>query len=444
MVPDPEAAGAELPGVRCRREPGGSLLHDARRHWLLRARRPVYHALLPHVSFTGQGVEAIWSNAEGRAVLAWCKHATGRTLLVGLDVAEEIVRYTQGDPDEVPRGVHKARWNCSFERANYLFDANLVPGRRSVPWADRLGFTLVDLLARLTGLPLAEPLPQGAVGAVMLTGDDDQAPLCKYQEQLSVVRDLPITYFMLPWTRHTPATLAALPASVEIGVHVDALDDPDHYETLCTRQCRAVRALSGKPARSLRNHGFLSRAYLGHLRAWESSGIALDLNYAGLDGTALTGSFLPCHTRRPDGSWSQHLSLLTTFGDGLLYISKLSPTQARRRIAALAHNIERTHPGVLVFNMHPENIADTRSIHSQIIRLARRKGWMALGAESYLDWLDRWHGVTIREDRCGFIVHSPRAMSGLVLRLPAQRGWDGRALPAWSGDLLIEGRRQSA
>ena len=51
-----------------------------------------------------------------------------------------------------------------------------------------------------------------------------------------------------------------------------------------------------------------------------------------LDGTALTGSFLPFRVRRPDGTWSGHLSLVTAFGDGMRYIGKLTEQQAIKRI----------------------------------------------------------------------------------------------------------------
>ncbi len=253
-------------GVKCQEESGHSFLHESRgRAWW--AKRPrVYQALLRHCSFSGPNIEPIWRNGHGRAVLAWWHHQGRKLLLVGLAVADELVRYTQGDREQPGRVQQRTRFNLDFERANYLFDTNLVPDAPAVPWADRLGFTLVRLLARQSGLPLVDPLPGGAAGLVLLTGDDDQAALATYREQVALLGDFPITYFLLPFTKHTPQTLGELPPSVEFGLHVDALEQPDRYETICAEQAAGVRNLCGRPVRAIRNHGFLNRGYLGHLR----------------------------------------------------------------------------------------------------------------------------------------------------------------------------------
>ena len=96
-----------------------------------------------------------------------------------------------------------------------------------------LGFLIAEQLARLNGLPLIEPLPYGLKGLIILTGDDDQAYLEKYDKQLKLIHGIPITYFLHPLTRHTAETLAKLPSSVEIGVHPDALETPEQYGSLC-------------------------------------------------------------------------------------------------------------------------------------------------------------------------------------------------------------------
>jgi hypothetical protein len=428
-------------GVRCHREGGDSFLYKNRKWWGKKQR--VYQALLPHSSFSGPGIEPIWQNSHGRAVLAWWHHSGHKILLVGLDVADELVRYTQGDPGQPDAVRDRTRFNFDFERANYLFDSNLVPEAHGVPWADRLGYTLVRLLARQSGLPLADLLPGGAQGLVLLTGDDDQAALTAYQEQLAILGGFPITYFLLPFTKHTAQTLAALPASVEFGLHVDALERPDQYETICAEQAAAVRALCGQPVRAVRNHGFLNRGYLGHLRAWEESGLILDVNYAGLDGTALTGSFLPFRIRRPDATWSGHLGLLTAFGDGMRYIGKLTEPQAIQRIDKLAHQIEHSDPGVLVFNMHPENIGDTRQIHRRIMKLGRSPGWRALGVESYLQWLEKWHSLTIRAEGQEIVLHAPRAIDQIVLRQPQPEQWRRVVLETCTGTQILSQLRRA-
>ncbi|MCI0380647.1 MAG: GNAT family N-acetyltransferase [Gemmataceae bacterium] len=412
---EPSHADLAKLGIHCRLESGRAHLYEfAKRSWW-KKKTPVFHALLQHCSFHGPNLEPIWHNAEGRAVLALWHHDGRRILLVGLNLVEEILRHTQGDPKQARKGQGAACHGYAHERAEYLFEPQLLPEFRSTPWADRLGFAIVRALARATGWPLVEPLPGGARGLVLLSGDDDQAALACYREQLELVGDFPITYFLLPFTKHTPQSLAALPSTVEFGLHVDALDHPDRYEEICARQADAVRDLTGKEVRTVRNHGFLNRGYLGHVRAWQDNGLALDVNYSGLDGTALCGSFLPFRVRLSDGSWSSHLSLLSAFGDGMLFIKKWTQEQACRRIEAVAKQVETTDPGVLVFNMHPENIGLTRKIHKAIMSLGRRPGWLAQGVESYLRWHEAWQNLTLRRDGAHFVLSSKTALENVAI-----------------------------
>jgi hypothetical protein len=436
------ARGLDVPGlaeVRCHDESGGQFYYagSPKRRWLFTRPQPAYRALLQHTSFTGDAVEPVWVNDSGRASVAWLNDGPRRTLLVGLNVVEEMIRYRQGDPRKADSSCGKSALGFEFERPIYLFEDQILPAYRTVPWADRLGFFLAEILSRLTGCPLIEPLPGGARGAVLLSGDDDQAWLEKYDEQLRMVGDMPITYFLVPQTKHTGASLARLASNVELGLHPDALEEPQSYDRLCAEQAAQIRNLTGRKIRTVRNHGFLNRGYLGHLRAWEDNGLALDFNYPGVDGTALNGSFLPMRVRRADGSWSGHYSLLTGFGDGMIEALRMSGRQAARRIRRVAGQIEASRPGVLVCNFHPQNVANTAALHREALRLARRSGWVALGAESYLDWLETLEALEIERGDGGFVLTSPRPVAGLVLRVPADGAWQRRALPPWSGRIDV-------
>jgi hypothetical protein len=434
------ARGKARPGseLDVRVESGQQLLWTSEpRSWFKR-RRPAFHALLPHVSFAGPGIRPIWSTSQGRAVLAWRDGADGRALLIGIPVVEELVRHTQGDPTEAERSGVKASWGFSHERPNCLYESQLHGRYRTLPWADFLGFTLAELLAELTDLPLVEPLPNGACGAVLLTGDDDEAYLEKYQEQLRCVGDFPISYFLLPRTRHTPLTLSQLPSNVELGLHVDALGAPEDYAKRCPEQCAAVEQLCGRPVHAVRNHGYLSAGSHGHLSAWERAGLTLDVNVPGLDGTVLTGSLLPFRVRRLDRSWSNHWTLLTAFGDGMLSLANLSQRQAARRIRALGRQVEATRPGVLVFNFHPQNIADTTHLHRTVVELGQRNGWITLGVETYLRWLEARETLRMRR-RPGQPVEliAAREISGMTLRRPFAGEWYRSILPPWSGSRAV-------
>ncbi len=421
--------------IHTRAEPGGALYYPARRQ-LFRAPGPIYHALLPHITFEGAHIAPVWVNKAGRALIAWLHLPGGGApiLLVGLDVVEEIVRYRQGDPAQVERTQDKARFGFDYiERPNYLFDAHILPDHATQPWADHLGYHLAEALARLMGHPLAAPLPGGARGALAFTGDDDMAYLEKYDEQLRATDDLPITYFLHPQTRHSSATLAALPARVVLGLHPDALDRPDAYDAICAAQSTQINRLAGRALRLVRNHGYLNRGYLGHLSAWERCGLTLDVNIPGVDGTALNGSFLPMRTRRPDGSWSDHYSLLTLFGDGMIYALAMTPRQASGRIRRLARQIERARPGVMVLNFHPQNVGDAYPLHRAAVRVARRRGWVALDLERYLAWIETLAGLRLEDAGGALHLGAPGRVVGLVLRWPVRGGWRRQALDAWEG-----------
>jgi hypothetical protein len=400
--------------------------------------QPVYHALLPHITFTGSGLRPVWVNQAGRAVVAWYRSAECQTLLIGLDLEEEMVRHRQGDPTKVDTARVKSGFGFDFERPNYMFEDQLHPQYRTIPWADHLGFYLAETCARLSGYPLIEPLPQGARAAVILTGDDDQAFLEKYAEQLRIVGHLPITYFLHPLTRHTRETLEHLPPNVELGLHPDALDKPEAYDQLCMEQAQQMHHLSGKPMHLVRNHGYLNRGYLGHLNAWQASGLQLDVNYPGVDGTALNASFLPMRLRQRDGTWTEHYSLLTLFGDGMLYALQFTQHQAVQRVNQLVRQMERDYPGVIVCNFHPQNITDTYELHQAVLAVARRPGWIALGLGSYLQWLEMRESLRIIPlGKRHFLLTSPGLVRDLVLRYPTARGWCHKQLAPWTNQTQV-------
>jgi len=426
VVTDP--AILEPLGLRPRREPGGRRYYAAgpgRRF----GRALAYRALLPHVTFTGPGLRPVWTDSEGRSVVAWHEGDAGRRLLVGLDVEEEIVRYRQGDPDRA-RIAAEGRYGFPTERANHLYDEQILADHPTVPWADRLGFLVAEAWARLTGGPLVEPLPGGARGAVALTGDDDQAPLETYAAQRRLVGDAPFTYFLHPLTKHDAGTLAALGAAIDFGLHPDAVDRPEAYDARCAEQIAWMERLVGRKVRLVRNHNYLSRGYLGHLAAWERGGLELDVNCSAIDGTALTGSFVPMRVRGPGGTWSKHRTLLTQFGDGMIFALGMSDWRAARRVRRLARQIETTSPGVLVVNLHPANVARTRRLHRAAIALARRPGWVAVRLERFLDWLDARDTIVVERSGAAAVVSARHPLNEVVLRIPVEQGWRRHPVPA--------------
>ena len=251
------------------------------------------------------------------------------------DRVESIIKYKQGDASRVNSSCNKAKYGFDFERPFYLYDELVDKNKPTNPQADKLGFSLAEELALKSGLPLVEVLPKGVNGVILLTGDDDQAYLEKYDEQLKLIKDFPITYFLHPLTKHTEETLSKYPKNVSFGVHPDALEDVEDYDAKCEADTQLVTQLIGSSVSCVRNHGFLSKGYQGHLNIWEKLNLIFDVNIPGVDGTALNGSYLPMKLRKEDGSWSNHYSLLSTFGDGMIFAQKMSERQGVKKIKKL-------------------------------------------------------------------------------------------------------------
>jgi hypothetical protein len=426
---------ARVFGLEGKREHRGALLKQPKRNWL-RRRCSLYRPLLDFVSFTGAGLTPLLQTEEGRTVVGWVANSSHNLLVIGLDVVEELIRYTQGNPERVRFDGNRNLWGAGHEQPAFLYDGHLASGYESEPWADKLGMLLAEAFATAADVPLLCPLPCGLRGAVILTGDDDQAWLEKYEEQLGILGDFPITYFLLPHTNHTPETLACMPESVEFGVHVDALDAPEHYDERCAQQTAEVRQLVGdRPVHTIRNHGHLNRDYWGHLHAWETAGLSLDFNIRGLDGTCPTGSYLPFRVRRPDGAWSSHASLFSTFSDSMFFLQNWPEKKQIKTIKRLADQINRTIPGVMVFNFHPQNVSQVPQVHRAVMQIGRRNGWRAFGAETFRQWLESVDGVRMDETDGNLFLCSSAPITGIALRWPGSSALC--QLPTWQGMLKL-------
>jgi hypothetical protein len=399
-------------------------------------RIPSYHALLPHLNFKSPNLKPLWCDQNGNCIAGFYKDTHQEWLLMGLRFSNEIIRYRQGDPERVHQVKDKssAILGFSFERSIYLFEKNILDKYKTIPFADWLGFFVAEFLARKLNRPLFHVLPNGAKGLLLLTGDDDQAYLEMYQKQINLIKDAPITYYLVYNTKHTKETLSNLPKSVAFGLHPDALDQPDQYDTLCKEQLEKIKTLTEQPIRTVRNHGFLNQGYLGHLPTWEACDLLLDLNYPGVDGTALNGSFLPMRVRQQNGQWSSHFSLLTLFGDGMIFALKMSEHHAVQRLRSLARQIENTYPGVIVLNLHPQNIVSTTKIHQAVLEIAKRDGWLIDTVENYLDWLLSFYQMS-------FIGKTSRDQSSkadqLMVRWPTPTGWQKQSWSTVIRDLSL-------
>lgn len=349
-----------------------------------------YRTLHPFFCFEGQGVGLVM-DAEERAVWFFSSQGAGGILLIGTELIADLVRYRQGDPEKAKNRPHETIWDIAGERPVYLFQNQIadIP-KYQERQADFWAMMLTRYVAEKISAQLLPILPGGAPGAIVITGDDDQAYLEKYAEQLELLGDTPITYFLHPLTRHTPQTLRKMlgKPSVDLGIHPDALESPHQYARLLKNQCSWFQSLVGKRASSVRNHGYLNDGYWGHLEPWLEEGISFSTNIPGLDGCALNGSLLPAKVFK-DNILSKHWSVVTAIGDGFRYVNGgRSEEEAAQCILNLAAAIRRSGiPGVIVLNLHPQNIGDTRSMHIAALEVIR-SGFVAWSMRDCHLWFE--------------------------------------------------------
>ncbi len=343
-------------------------------------------SLHPSLRFQGGGEPVVVDDAARPAWLFLPKEAGG-ILLVGTSLVADLVRYRQGDPGaELPR---EAVWDIVGERPLYLFEKQIsdLP-RYQERQADFWSAICSRFIAGKLRSPMLPILPGGAPGAVVITGDDDQAQQEKYAEQLKLIGNTPITYFLHPLTRHTPDTLGRMlgKTRVDLGIHPDALDAPRNYALLLQQQCEWFHRLTGRRADSVRNHGFLNDGYWGHLKPWLNEGINFSSNIPGLDGRAVNGSLLPACVY--DGTQlTNHWSVVTAIGDGVRYVNGgRSDAESANCVYDLADAIRQSGiPGVMVLNLHPQNVSDTKAMHLAALAVIR-SGFVAWNMRDCLDW----------------------------------------------------------
>lgn len=389
-------------------DPGRKGLNRSHRLRSLRA-GSTYLLETPSQTLLNCGGEPAWLTTNYRG---------HRLIVAGTSISEDLLLYAQGEPEKQLTRPTKALWGIEGERPSYLF-ADLRHGvAPSARLADDWLLFLKEVLIA-EGLGRQDVLPTGAQGALVITGDDDQAELSKYMEQRELLAGLPITYMLHPLTKHSRATMAELQQNgpTEFGIHPDALEAPERYRELLGEQASWFAELTGFRPKTLRNHGFLNDGYWGHASAWESEGIVASSNLPGLDGNILNSSLLPSRLLLND-RLTNHWSLLTAFGDGMVFAAGYSDQAAADRILALGSEV-LTHPlpGVICVNVHPQNIAETRRMHDALRELASN-GFVAWTLGQCIEWFTQLDGGSVAS---ASVTDSRRETGG-----PKRRRWRWR------------------
>ena len=135
------------------------------------------------------------SDATGAACWIWLTNGGHHVLLAGTALGADLIRYRQGDPSLAANRPSDVRWGIPGERPNYLFEGQILRGQEQDRPADWWAMGLAATIAARLNDTLPAMLPGAAPGAVVITGDDDQAYLEKYQEQQARLDGLPSRIF---------------------------------------------------------------------------------------------------------------------------------------------------------------------------------------------------------------------------------------------------------
>jgi hypothetical protein len=104
-----------------------------------------------------------------------------------------------------------------------------------------------------------------------------------------------------------------------------------------------------------------------------------------VDGHVLNGSLLPARVAL-EGQLTAHWSLLTAIGDGVRFALGMDEAQSAACIHALGQSIVTSGlPGVVVLNLHPQNVDETRSMHAAALDLVEA-GFHAWTLRECLAW----------------------------------------------------------
>ncbi len=348
--------------------------------------------LNPYFTYTrdvGAVGNVVVRDSNGRAVWLAVKVGLGCVLVVGSDIENDILRFRQGDPASVGGERGGDIWGIKGERPNYLFEKQISGLHKHARQADYWPHLLVTYICSYLQIESKAILPGGVAGAVIITGDDDQAFLDKYEQQQELLNGTPITYFLHPKTRHTKKTLKSMSKGkrIDFGIHPDALENPNIYKDIFKSQCEWYKDLIKSNPISVRNHGYLNDGYWGHLNVWVEEGVKISSNIPGLDGSVLNGSLLPAKLYIKS-QLLDHWSLLTAIGDGVRYILSKSEVESAKYIYELRDAIVNENiPGVIVINLHPQNISDTESMHIAAKEIIK-SGFIAWTMHDCLMWFE--------------------------------------------------------
>jgi hypothetical protein len=302
----------------------------------------------------------------------------GRIIALAFDLPRCLMLLRQGTPDRrevIPEGIAH-RDACA--RASHL--ALEIGGAESAwsPFADLLCDYLVALVRRhvTVPLPLLSHLPGEAPGIVLLSGDEDYAPVSDCDYQMGGIADLSgrMNLYVIPEaTQSTPQDVSRYRLHHDVGVHPNLrpLDGRPAAERIADfeRQVRLFAETFDMQAMSVRNHCFAWAGYLELIEAQQRCGVRMDTNF--FSGAYARhrrpepffpfGSAMPMRFCRPDGRlidvFQQHTHICDdmSFCPDKEYSYKYTPDTWATIFERILDDMLGGGHFPLTFNFHPSN-----------------------------------------------------------------------------------------
>ena len=72
-----------------------------------------------------------------------------------------------------------------------------------------------------------------------------------------------------------------------------------------------------------------------------------------------------------------------------------------------------------------------------VLKINRRPGWISLGLESYLNWLEIKDKIELKKVNNQWTLTCPETVRGLVIRFPTDKGWKYQAIPEFTGEFTL-------